>query len=167
MTYEYNGDARNHLDPQATQIRVQGFIEDYDYILKKNPYEEYNFSFAPATPQDHHRLYENIEKVISDVEIGFGPYSSVTPKVKYQITNGFTQCSQLFKPKLNCEIPFPEWMHGKEASLNLYLRNGPDGSIYLQCSYIDFMDPFNGFEEIDNKIKAIRDSYDPEVDYDF
>lgn len=163
MTYVIHNEVANYLDPQETNIRIQGFLQETKYIQEKNYIDEYVFSFFPCTPQDYHRLYEHIESFLVDVETGFGPYSNVTAKAKYELKDGSSQCSQLFKPKLNCEPPCNEWLHQKEASLNLYLRNGPDGTIYLQCSYVDIMDPYLGIEPK----QFGPEEFDPNADYDF
>ena len=169
MTFTIHNNVGNHLDPQKTNIRIQAFLEDTEFLMEPNPYGEYSFTFAPCTDQDHHRLYENIEKWISEVEVGFGPYSDVQVEAKVKLPKGLSQCSQLFQPKLNCEPPFNEWLYGREASLNLYLRNGPDGSIFLQCSYLDLMDPYCGLslQEMDEEsrksmelVPADDDSWD-------
>ena len=154
MTRVIYNNVGQFLDPQDTNIRIQAFLCDTKFLQEPNPYGEYKFSFQPCTMEDEHRLFEHIEKAKMTVELGLGAYADLMPSTDVELPNGLPYCNQLFASKLNTEVPFEEWLGNKEASLNLYLRNDPKGKIYLQCSYVDVMEPFYGWKEQDEKRQA-------------
>ena len=49
-------------------------------------------------------------------------------------------CNQLFTPKCNKTFERVEDAKNACASLTLHFRDDPEGNIYLQCEYCDFID---------------------------
>ena len=138
------------LGHEETQISIQGIITGSKYIEYPNDNDEYVISFGALTLQDSYRLSEHIESWIFKLEYDrlTNPWESVEVKNRcHNPDDGSFQIRTRIKPKLNCEIPDDGLADYVEASFNLFLRNGPDASIYLCCSYIDFMDTSNGLED--------------------
>ena len=167
MTRVIYNNTGQYLSPVDTNIRIQAFLCDTRFLQIANPYGEFRFSFQPCSMEDEHRLFETIEKSKSTVELGLGPYADLVPTTDVELPNGLPYCNQLFASKLNTEVPFEEWLGNKEASLNLYLRNDPKGKIYLQCSYVDIMEPFLGWKDFDDKHKERMASADDDADFEF
>ena len=163
MTRVIHNEVGQFLSPTKTNIRIQAWLCDTRFLQEPNPYGEYKFSFQPCTMEDEHRLFEHVENAKMTVEIGLGPYADLMPTTDVELSNGLPYCNQLFASKLNTEVPFEEWLGNKEASLNLYLRNDPKGKIYLQCSYVDVMDPYQGIQPK----QFGPEEFDPNADYDF
>jgi len=136
------------LTPTETEFYVQGFMGKADNVLEPNFYGEYTFSFYPYTSDDEHRLYEHIETWEQELENRLlNPYEDVDIKPKYKLTTGSFVVSQIEPPVINTPIPHVRCLEGGHIDMRLFLRNGPDASLYLNCRYIDLMDPNNGIED--------------------
>lgn len=138
---------KNVLNAEETRIRIQARLGSTDHVFHKNYLDEYSIPFYPLTADDQHRLEEHMEKWIFKLEYGLlnSPVGTPTVEKKYLMNDGAFVCSQLDPPKSNVD---QNWeLAGREVSLNMVLRNGPDGCLYINCDYVDVMDPSNGIDE--------------------
>jgi hypothetical protein len=149
------------LTPHETSFNIDVYLYDTTFIQSKNGYAECVFSFYPKTDYDDRTLSEALHQAITEVELKKSPYSRkvAQQRCKQPGQKDVYYCSQLFLPKVNVEFENPSELHLREASLELHLRDDPDGDIYLQCSYVDIYDIDNGCTE------AIKSTVP--VDYDF
>lgn len=123
------------LTPKDTEIRCEAWIIDADYALKPNRYNEYELTFQPYNQHDYGRIKEVVNTALRDVDY-YSPEMAATDAT--ETNDGYFKCSQLFLPKVNKELFYPEMeLLNKQVSLKLHLRDDPVGKVYLQCSYID------------------------------
>ena len=117
------------------------------YLYEKNGYGEHIFEFNPATPHDWYMLEDALDSAIRMVEQRKPDWSRKIAKQKCMDQKGFYNCNQLFSPKVNLSEEQIRLTQDPYASLTLHFRDDHDGDIYLQCEYLDFMDPTNGIDE--------------------
>lgn len=128
------------LDPYATQINIEVFLEDIKYLTRANYVKDYYFTFAPATTGDHQRLAEMGEQALMEYRRYQSPWEP-EPKPCWELKNGlfYAQQPEAFgSAKLN--IPEDEYQRIElynEASLKLHFHDTKDGRIYITCDYCD------------------------------
>ena len=152
------------LTPTNTGLSIQAWLYDTTNIVNPNRYGEFEFSFVPCTVQDHYRLTEAIEQAVWKTEERNwdDPIIEITPRPDCLDAKKNFRCSQLFAPKLNIDADDALLYHQGEleASLKLHLRDGPDGTVFLQCEYGDVLSPSNGLT--DDVIGESTDNCDTE-----
>ena len=132
---------RTVLTPSETAFRIEGVLMDIDFLYE--PYSrfksipEYKFSIQPLTCDDHQTVLEVVEKAVIDLEMNLGPYSSKTPKPVVEGKYGMLEVNQLFAPRVNGEAIEGWQLHQRECFIKGHLRDAPDGTIYMQCDYLD------------------------------
>lgn len=148
------------LNPSATTISIQAWLVNTENIDTPNSFGEFVFSFVPITVQDHYRLTEAIEQAVWKTEERnwIDPMVQIDAKADCLDRKKNFRCSQLFAPKFNVEDPNADELWNpshpeQEVSLKLHMRDGPDGTVFLNCDYCDFMSPSNGIED-DRVIEA-------------
>lgn len=141
------------LTPIETEIRIEAWIQDAKYLTTPNRYGEYEFTFTPQVNHDYGRIKETVNTALRNVEM-FSYNGSFSREVKdcTETRFGTFKCSQLFAPKLNKEVRDPMEAINKQVSLKLHLRDAIDGSIYLQCEYMDF------YQE--ERVRTLQDDID-------
>ena len=156
---------KNALKANETQIHIMAYIGKADYVFAKSFYDEYFFKFQPSTDADYQRLYEHIQHwtQVLEYERLANPFENFEVKPKYEAKDGSLYCSQLFVPRMEAKIPHFRCLEGQQVDLNLFLRNGPDGSLYLNCSSIDLLDPTKGVSE--RKPVVASDDDDNDTDW--
>ena len=132
---------RTTLTPSETAFRIDGVLMDIDYLVepygKFRQYPEYRFTFQPLTCDDHQTVLEVVERAVADLAMNLGPYSSKVPKPAVEGKYGMLEVNQLFAPKVSGEDLEGWQLHQRECSIKGHLRDAPDGTIYLQCDYLD------------------------------
>ena len=141
------------LNPIETEIRIEAWIQDAKYLTTPNRYGEYEFTFTPQVNHDYGRIKETVNTALRNVEmLSYNGSFSREVKDCTETRFGTFKCSQLFAPKLNKEVRDPMEAINKQVSLKLHLRDAVDGSIYLQCEYMDF------YQE--ERVRTLQDDID-------
>ena len=129
------------LSPTDTRFNIDCYITDARYINSANRFGEFVLEFQPYGTNDHQMLMERAENAFAAVTMGMSYYSSKTPKLCLENKYGVPYTSQLFTMKVNEDFDYASSLDGRQASLTLHFRDAVDGSIYLQCEYLDLYEP--------------------------
>ena len=133
-------DGKPILSPLDTELRIDCFIYDAQYISYPMDDGTYRFEFQIFSSLDYCKLESKIDEAAHLWDRSKGFALDKTSYNHIQTRYGTFVCSQLFVPKLNensDDKHFGMMLAGREASLKLHFRDAPDGQIYLQCSYCD------------------------------
>ena len=123
------------LSPFETSMSVECWILDSKHILTPNYDNEYVFTFQPVSQHDYGMISEAVMTALQKVEIR----TMIEAKDCTETPDGMLKCSQLFAPKINKEIKYPEMdFLYKQVSLKIHLRDDVANRVFLQCDYIDF-----------------------------
>ena len=153
------------LAPHDTQIKIEVFLDDCQFIQSKNREGFYSFSFYALTMNGHQQLCEQVERAVMTVELNKGYDSRKVAQPKVENRQGGFYVSQLFLPKLNVEFQHPSELTGKQADLSLHLRDAPTGDIFLQCEWCDLFEPIQYPDEF-GRLPGATASAPDEVDID-
>ena len=140
MTYDNQLTYEPKLDPYATQVVIEAFLQDYKFIAKPNYEGDYRVTFIPSTASDFHRLAEKGEEALKTLMMSRKPWEP-EPRPNYELKTGifFAQQPQSsFAPKLNVA---PEELDLLDAngvvSLKLHFHDDYKGKVFLSCDYCD------------------------------
>ena len=158
--YNPYDDGKSILSPLDTEIRIDCIIYDAENIVYPKADGTYEFEFQNGSSMDYAKLESKIDEACHRWDMHKGFQLDKTAFNHIQTRYGIFKCSQLYSPKLNEKSDshyFGMQLAGRYASLSLHLRDGPDGQIYLQCSYCDLyqaiepenIEPITDGDEID------------------
>ena len=128
------------LTPQETQFYLKVFLVDTKHINNPDYESQFKCEFIPYDADEYTKLETRMDEMIDCLNTRRSCYDDRKFKPRYTSTKNSLALffSQNFTPKVN--IPFDDTAElEKTASLNLYLRDAPDGSVYLNCSYVDIL----------------------------
>ena len=148
------------LKPLETQVEIEATIVKVENLLEPK-YGAWTFKFSPLTNSDSILLDNAMDNAVSQLNMAKHRLSRKKANLNC-LRGGLYYCDQLFAPVCNTEFDSKWDAQGKHVSLKLHFRDDPEGNIYLQCEYCDFMDPLNGVVE-EQKIE----DYTGPIDYDF
>ncbi|AII46171.1 hypothetical protein KR49_06865 [Synechococcus sp. KORDI-49] len=126
------------LEPSETQIRFEAILQDADYLLKPNSNNEFVSTYIPLTMNDHQLFMEVGEKSLMLVDMLKSSYSRKVATKQYETRKGLIVASQLFPPKLNIDVEYPDYLPNRKVSVSGHFRDLDNGSVLFNIDYLDF-----------------------------
>ena len=133
------------LQRNDTFVEIEAILYRPDNLFEPK-YGGWYFRFAPLTNTDTRALEDAMKDAVKQLNRAKPRLSRKQPTLKC-LDRGLYYCDQLFAPKTNIQFEDKWEARDQHISLKLHFRDDPDGNIFLQCEYCDFMDPFNGIDE--------------------
>ncbi len=129
------------LTPVSSEFRIEGLLWDVENLLTPDYGGLYTFTFQPMSYIDQQQLLEHAEQCLARCRMEAGSSSTRDFRLNVEDRKGMPVVSQLYAPKLNVELDHWSLYHGRNATIQLFLRDDSAGEIFLNAGYVDLDEP--------------------------